>query len=236
MKKKNSILLAVLVTAVLVMSPAWVPQDGKRDIQAILIKVINDVEKSAPTKGFTKAVTYDQLKTGYEIRTQAKSVAVIKFMDDSKLVVREKSLATISGKVEGKQILDRNVYMAKGGIQFNVKKGEKEQFRFTSPISVASIRGTAGDWGQTDSLTKYVMWNGLLNLLSTMSNRSEDVGTGQTGTTDINGNINVRQSTKKEQDDAQDSGEDSGKTKHQMRIKGEDKDGKERTVILEWEE
>jgi hypothetical protein len=181
-------------------------------------------------------VTYDQLKTGYEIRTQAKSVAVIKFMDDSKLVVREKSLATISGKVEGKQILDRNVYMAKGGIQFNVKKGEKEQFRFTSPISVASIRGTAGDWGQTDSLTKYVMWNGLLNLLSTMSNRSEDVGTGQTGTTDINGNINVRQSTKKEQDDAQDSGEDSDKTRHQLKIKGEDKDGKERTVILEWEE
>ncbi len=236
MKKKNSILLVVLVVALMVMSPAWVPQDGKRDIQAVLIKVINNVEKKEPTKGFTKAVTTDQLKSGYEIKTQAKSIAVIKFNDNSKLVVREKSLATISGKVEGKQILDRNVYMTKGGMQFNVTKGEKEQFRFTSPISVASIRGTAGDWGQTDSLTKYVMWNGLLNLLSTISNRSEDVGAGQTGTSDLNGNLSVRQSTKKEQDDAQDSGEDDSGTEHQLRIKGEDKDGKERTIILKWKE
>ena len=42
MKKKNSILLFILVVAVLVMSPAWSPQDGKKDIQAILIKVINN--------------------------------------------------------------------------------------------------------------------------------------------------------------------------------------------------
>ena len=235
MKKKNSILLAVLVAAVLVMSPAWVPQDGKRDIQAILVKVINDVEKSAPTKGFTKAVTYDQLKTGYEIRTQAKSVAVIKFMDNSKLVIREKSLATISGKVEGKQILERNVYMAKGGIKFDVTKGEKEQFRFTSPISVASIRGTGGDWGQNER-SMYVMYEGLLNLLSTISNRSEDVGAGQTGIADSTGNLLVRPSTKDEKDKAQQTDEDADKTQHQLRIKGEDKDGKERTLILEWKE
>ena len=29
---------------------------------------------------------------------------------------------------------------------FNVKKAEKEQFRFSSPISVASIRGTKGGY------------------------------------------------------------------------------------------
>src|SRR3972149_8120982 len=85
MKKKNSILLVVLVVALMVMSPAWVPQDGKRDIQAVLIKVINNVEKKEPTKGFTKAVTTDQLKSGYEIKTAAKSIAVIKFNDNSKL-------------------------------------------------------------------------------------------------------------------------------------------------------
>jgi len=235
MKKKNSILLAVLVAAVMVMSPAWVPQDGKRDIQAILVKVINNVEKKAPTQGYTKAVNFDQLKTGYEIRTEAKSIAVIKFNDNSKLVVREKSLATISGKVEGKQILERNVYMAKGGIKFDVTKGEKEQFRFTSPISVASIRGTGGDWGQ-DERTTYIMYAGLLNLLSTLSNRSEDVGAGQTGIVDSTGNLFVRPSTQEEKDNAQLTGEDSTKTKHQLRIRGEDKDGKERTVILEWEE
>jgi len=180
MKKKNSILLVVLVVAVMVMSPAWVPQDGKRDIQAILVKVINNVEKNVPSKGFTKAVNYDQLKAGYDVRTGAKSIAVVKFLDNSKLVVREKSLATISGQVQGKEILDRTVHMTKGGIKFDVTKGNKEQFRFTSPISVASIRGTSGDWGQTDSVTTYVMLSGLLNLLNLNSNRSEDVGAGQT--------------------------------------------------------
>jgi len=235
MKKKNSILLVVLVVALMVMSPAWVPQDGKRDIQAVLIKVINNVEKKEPTKGFTKAVTTDQLKSGYEIKTAAKSIAVIKFNDNSKLVVREKSLATISGKVEGKQILERNVYMTKGGIKFDVTKGEKEQFRFTSPISVASIRGTGGDWGQ-DERTTYIMYQGLLNLLSTISNRSEDVGAGQTGIVDSTGNLIVRPSTKEEQDNAQDSGEDDEGTEHQLRIRGQDKDGKERTIILRWKE
>ena len=75
-----------------------------------------------------------------------------------------------------------------------------------------------------------------MNLLNLNSNRSEDVGAGQTGITDINGNLLVRGSTKGEKDGAENTGEDSTKTKHQLRIRGEDKDGKERTVILEWEE
>ena len=236
MKKKNSILLVVLVVAVMVMSPAWVPQDGKRDIQAILVKVINNVEKNVPSKGFTKAVNYDQLKAGYDVRTGAKSIAVVKFLDNSKLVVREKSLATISGQVQGKEILDRTVHMTKGGIKFDVTKGNKEQFRFTSPISVASIRGTSGDWGQTDSVTTYVMLSGLLNLLNLNSNRSEDVGAGQTGITDIDGNLVVRGSTNNEKEGAEKTDEDEGKTDHQLRIRGVDKDGKERTIILEWKE
>jgi FecR protein len=236
MKKKNLIMLFILVMAVLVMSPAWSPQDGNRDIQAILIKVINNVEKNAPTKGWTKAVSFDQLKSGYEIRTQPKSIAVIKFQDNSKLVVREKSIAQIKGQAQGRQILDRQVHMTRGNIRFSVTKGEKEQFRFTSPISVASIRGTSGDWGQTDSLSQYVMLTGLLNLLNLNSNRSDDVGAGQTGITDINGNLIVRPSTDDEKTNANQTDEETTKTKHELRIKGEDKDGKERTIILKWEE
>ena len=234
--KKNSIALIALVVAVLVMSPAWSPQDGKRDVQAILVKVINNVEKNAPTKGWTKAVSFDQLKSGYEVRTAPKSIAIIKFQDNSKLVVREKSIAQIKGEVQGRQILDRQVHMTKGSIQFSVTKGEKEQFRFTSPISVASIRGTSGDWGQTDSVTQYVMLTGLLNLLNLNSNRSEDVGGGQTGITDINGNLIVRPSTDEEKNNANKTDEETQKKKHQLKIKGEDKEGKQRTIILDWEE
>lgn len=233
--KKNHVVLIVLVAALLVMSPAWAPQDGKRDIQAVLVRVINNVESKAPTKGWTNAINYQQLKAGYEVRTQAKSVAVIKFVDNSKLVVRERSIAEIKGEVQGKQILDRQVHMTKGNIKFEVTKGPKEQFRFTSPISVASIRGTSGLWGQGDSTSAYVMLTGLLNLLNLNSNRSEDIGAGQTGITDITGNIIVRPSSNDEQNDAKKDDEED-KTRRQIRITGEDKDGKPRTVILEWEE
>jgi hypothetical protein len=234
--KTNHVVLLVLVAALLVMSPAWAPQDGKRDIQAVLVRVINNVESKAPTKGWTNAINYQQLKAGYEVRTQAKSVAVIKFVDNSKLVVREKSIAEIKGEVQGKQILDRQVHMTKGNIKFEVTKGPKEQFRFTSPISVASIRGTSGAWGQGDSTSMYVMLTGLLNLLNLNSNRSEDVGEGHTGFTDIGGNIIVRPSSNDEQDDAKKDDENEQKTLRQIRITGEDKEGKPRVVVLEWEE
>ncbi len=234
--KTNHAILIVLVAVLLVMSPAWAPQDGKRDIQAVLVRVINDVESKAPTKGWTNAINYQQLKAGYEVRTQAKSVAVIKFVDNSKLVVREKSIAEIKGEVQGKQILDRQVHMTKGNIKFEVTKGPKEQFRFTSPISVASIRGTSGSWGQGDSSSVYVLLTGLLNLLNLNSNRSEDICEGQTGIADINGDIVVRRSTNDEQDDAKKDDEQGQRTRHQIRITGEDKEGKPRTVILEWEE
>lgn len=234
--KTKHVLLIALVSALLVMSPAWAPQDGKRDIQAMLVRIINDVETKAPTKAFTKAINFQQLKAGYEVRTAAKSVAVIKFVDNSKLVVRERSIAEIKGQVQGREILDRQVHMTKGNIKFEVTKGPKEQFRFTSPISVASIRGTSGTWGQGDSTSTYVMLTGLLNLLNLVSNRSEDLSGGQTGITDAAGNIIVRQSTEEEQNDAEKNEEQEERTRRTIRITGEDKDGKVRTVILEWEE
>lgn len=234
--KKSHLILIALVSALVVMSPAWAPQDGKRDIQAVLVKIINNVETKAPTKAYTKAINYQQLKAGYEVRTATKSVAVIKFLDNSKLIVRERSIAEIKGQVEGRQILDRQVHMTKGNIKFEVTKGPKEQFRFTSPISVASIRGTSGVWGQGDSTSTYVMLTGLLNLLNLVSNRSEDVGAGQTGITDANGNLVIRPSTDDEQDDAQKDEEEEERTRRTIRITGEDKDGNVRTVILEWDE
>lgn len=234
--KKSHIILIALVSALVVMSPAWAPQDGKRDIQAVLVRIINNVETKAPTKAYTKAINYQQLKAGYEVRTATKSVAVIKFLDNSKLIVRERSIAEIKGQVEGRQILDRQVHMTKGNIKFEVTKGPKEQFRFTSPISVASIRGTSGTWGQGDSTSTYVMLTGLLNLLNLVSNRSEDIGAGQTGITDAAGNLIVRQSTDDEQNDAEKDDEEEERTRRTIRITGEDKDGKVRTVILEWDE
>ncbi len=234
--KKKHLVLAVLIGSIFIVNTAWrMPQD-KRDIQAILVKVINNVEKKETAKGWTTAIPLDKLRSGYEVRTQAKSVAVVLFSDQSKLIVREKSIAEIKGQVQGKQVLDRNVHMARGGIRFDVKKGEKEQFRFSSPISVASIRGTSGLWNQTEGFSTFIMNTGGLDLTSLISNRSEIVNQGFTGVADSTGNLLVRESTKDEQTDATQTDEETEKKKHELLIPGEDKDGKKKVIKIQWEE
>jgi hypothetical protein len=227
----------VLAGSILITSPAWrMPQD-KRDIQAVIIKVVRDVKKST-TRGWQEAVTPDRLRSGQQVRTDANSVALIKFADNSKLLVREKSIVEIKGTVQGREILDRNVHMTQGRIAFNVQKGEREQFRFSSPISVASIRGTEGSFSHTSPDTLVIV-RGLATLINLISNQSQDVGNNQTGTSDSDGNLNVRASTHYELDNAtftDSDANDGGKVRHTLRIPGEDKDGNPKTIILEWSE
>ncbi len=200
MKKRSFFPLLIIISVGLLGGLSWrIPQD-KKDIQAFVLKVVNDVQKKAPTSGWQKAVLLDGLKSGYEVRTEPKSLALIKFMDETKLVVREKSIVTIQGEVKGKEILNRNVHMTRGQVNFNVTKGENEQFRFSSPISVASIRGTVGGFrAGEDSTDILIIKIGFATHTNLLSNRSTDVGAGETSIADGKGNMNKRNSTSNEQ-------------------------------------
>jgi len=228
----------VLAGSILLTTPAWrLPQD-KRDIQAIIIKVVRDVKKTT-TKGWQEAVPLDRLASGQQVRTDERAVALIKFADDSKVLVREKSIIEIKGTVQGRQLLNRDVHMTRGRIAFNVRKGDKEQFRFSSPISVASIRGTEGGMASLDTLDLLTILRGLASLTSLISNQTQDVGSNQTGSADNDGNLNVRPSTQNELNDATFTDTDTdggGKVRHTLRIPGEDKDGNPKTIVLEWSE
>lgn len=240
MMKRNSIVILVLVASVLFTSPAWKsPQDGG-DIQAIVVKVVNTVDKNVPARGWSKAVPLDRLRSGYEVRTQDKSYALIRFADETKLLVRQKSIVEIRGRVEGRRIVDRNVHTTRGRVAFDVKKSEREQFRFSSPISVASIRGTLGSYlADSDSLNKLIINRGLASFTSLISNQTMDVGSNQTGVTDNQGNLFVRQSTDEEQEEGEgnEPGEDETKMEtKEIRIQGTDRDGNPKTVILQWKQ
>jgi FecR protein. len=131
------------------------------------------------------------LKSGYEVKTDKGSLAMILFADQSKLILREKSIVTIKGEVKGKEILSRSVHMDRGNIIFDVKKAETEQFRFSSPISVASIRGTLGGYvsgGSADSLT---IVDGLAEFTNSISGKKGSIGAGQTGVADSTGKFIV---------------------------------------------
>jgi hypothetical protein len=174
-----------------VLSLGQVEKQDKKDISAYIVKVIRDVNMKSPTKGWQKAIPLSTLKSGYEVKTEKGSLAMISFADQSKLILREKSIVTIKGEVKGKEILSRSVHMDRGNMIFNVKKAETEQFRFSSPISVASIRGTLGGYvsgGAVDSLT---IAEGLADFLNSVSGKKGSVGAGQTGVADSNGNFNI---------------------------------------------
>jgi hypothetical protein len=166
-------------------------KNDTKEISAYVIKVIKNVNMRTPTTGWQKALPLSTLKSGYELKTDKGSFAMILFADQSKLIVREKSIVMIKGEVRGKEILSRSVHMDRGSMVFNVKKAETEQFRFSSPISVASIRGTQGDYttgGGSDSLT---ILEGLADFSNSFSGKKMSVGSGQTGVADSSGNLNV---------------------------------------------
>jgi hypothetical protein len=199
MLKKKIVIMSVLVL-LSVLTLGQKTQQDKKDISAYIVKVIRDVNMKSPATGWQKAVPLSKLKSGYEVQTDKGSLAMILFADQSKLILREKSIVTIKGEVRGKEILSRSVHMDRGNMIFNVKKAETEQFRFSSPISVASIRGTTGGYvtgGASDFLT---ISEGLAEFTNSISGHSSNVGSGHTGVADSSGNLDVRNANKKELD------------------------------------
>jgi hypothetical protein len=247
MKRKNVFLMLVVVS-IFLLSPAWKAPQDKGDFPATIIKVVRSVNKKSPTTGWQKALLADQLHSGYELKTEKGSFAMIKFPDETKIIVRQNSIVSVKAQVKGREVLDRSIYMQRGNLAFDVKKQATEQFRFSSPISVASIRGTQGGYSSSaDSIDQLIINEGLATLTNLLSHLSQDVSSGQIGITYGNGQVNVQNSTPQQQQvgDVGNSGlGDQGgqgqggtqKTKHLLRIPGEDKDGHKKTIIFEWEE
>jgi hypothetical protein len=102
--------------------------------------------------------------------------------------------------VQGKEILSRSVHMDRGNMIFDVKKAETEQFRFSSPISVASIRGTEGGYNTGSNEDIFTISRGLADFTNSISGRSTQVSTGNSATADSSGNLNLRKASKKELD------------------------------------
>jgi hypothetical protein len=194
---KKIVIFCVLVLLG-VLSLGQKTQQDKKDISAYIVKVIRDVNMKSPTKGWQKAVPLSKLQSGYEVQTDKGSLAMILFADQSKLILREKSIVTIKGEVQGKEILSRSVHMDRGNMIFNVKKAETEQFRFSSPISVASIRGTEGGYNTGGNADLFTISSGLAEFTNSISGRSTNVSTGNTAVADSTGGLNVRKANKKE--------------------------------------
>jgi len=114
---------------------------------ALVKKIVKDVtfRKASDVSEWESAKTGLPLYDGGEVKTGFKSLALIFFTDNSGILrVRENSILHIYGERKDKS-MNKNTFVQKGLIGFDVRKqGEDEEFKFTTPTVVASIRGTDG--------------------------------------------------------------------------------------------
>ncbi|MBM2841264.1 MAG: hypothetical protein HW412_1792 [Bacteroidetes bacterium] len=162
---------------------------------ALISKVILDVNRKEEGKDWQTAKKGETLSSGDKVKTGAKSVAIIKFKDNSLVRVRELTELTVTGSMNG-SAFSKSVEMKSGVVGFNIKKQQSgEEFRFTSPTSVASIRGTGGSFTLGDTL---IVIEGAIEFKNTISSSAVTVQAGFTGISRPDGTIMTRPSTPEE--------------------------------------
>jgi hypothetical protein len=195
-------------------------------------KVILDVTRKEAGKTWQKATRGQTLSSGDIVRTGVKSLAVIKFKDNSLVRLRERSELTVTGTVRG-STFSKSVEIQTGVIGFSVEKQKAgEEFRFTSPTSVASIRGTIGVFLAAAQIDTVVMTDGGLQLTNRISSRSVEVRAGFTGISARDGTIFTRPSTAAERRLAQDAQRDQQSQSLEIDLQG--RDGKSSRLRIEY--
>jgi hypothetical protein len=174
----------------------------------LLSKVILEVLRKENGKTWENAVRGQTLGSGDMVRTGPKSLAIIKFKDNSLVRLRERSELTITGTVTGGTFF-KAVEVQTGVVGFNVQKQRPgEEFRFTSPTSVASIRGTAGVFAAMAMSDTLAVTEGSVFFTNRVSSKSVDVLSGFTGISNPDGTIQTRRSTERERRAALDAQQD----------------------------
>jgi hypothetical protein len=159
-------------------------------------------------------------------------LAIIKFKDNSLVRLRERSMMTITGTQSGNN-LSKSVEIQTGVVGFNVAKQRSgEEFRFTSPTSVASIRGTAGVMNATPQSDTLTVTEGLVQFLNRVSSRTVDVGAGFTGISGKNGSLESRVTTEAERQAALNALRDDARRRLDIELR--DPQGKTNHLKIEY--
>ena len=199
---------------------------------ALIMKVIPDVMKKGTTSQWNTAIKSDQLSAGDQLKTGKNALAVLKFLDKSIVRVRELSEITIGSDAVGK--LTKLVQLNGGTVGFDVKKQTNEQFRFTSPTSVASIRGTKGKWCGGRGNDTLVVNEGLVNLKNQTSNKDIDVLAGYIGFSGQDGTLSSRPATSQELADAENAF--TAESQNELKLEMRDSNGNKKEMKIKYKQ
>lgn len=185
---------------------------------AIVMKIANEVQyKKADVNAWTNAKIGQTLINGDEIKTGAKALALIKFTDNSQIRVRENSSLKVYADKKGKEI-SKNTYIEKGKVGFEISRQQNEEFRFTTPTMVASIRGTEGYIQiNPDGGSLLVVSHGSVYVIATQGlKQNGTVNGGNSASVSPNGEVQINAMTQLQQQQQQNI---KSTTKKKMTIK-----------------
>ena len=221
-----------LGVALLALSPIAGATTPPQSVAGFFTQVVLDVRHKAVEKDWAPAKRGGALGFGDIVRTGASSFAIIKFTDKSIVKVRESSELTLTSETA----LSKNVELQKGVIGFNVQKQQKNsEFRFTSPTSVASIRGTGGRFATRELSDTLIVVEGNVLLTNSLSNQSVEVGAGFTGISNADGTIQVRPSTSGERALGQ-AAATPGDEQNQLELEMRDSQGNKKKLKIQYKE
>ena len=195
---------------------------------ALITKVIQEVDKKTESVDWKKATKGESLISGDEVRTGKKSLAIIKFLDNSILRVREQSSLKVNS--EGTA---RTVEIENGGLGFDIQKQKQnEQFKFTSPTSVASIRGTKGKISHAGNGDILIVTEGTVNLKNNASGNDVDVTAGTIGFSNSDGTVSSRKATQQELADATSAA--TGGSNNELNLEMKDSKGNKKELKFKY--
>ncbi|MGC8595954.1 MAG: FecR family protein [Candidatus Kryptoniota bacterium] len=170
--------------------------------------------------------------SGDAVRTGQESFALVKFTDASTLRVGPNAEVVVYGENK-----PSSAHVGGGDVSFDIQKKKEERFEFTTPTSVASIRGTKGLLSvHTDGEDFLTIIKGLVVFTNNTSKKSVEVKDGETGESKRDGSIFVRPSTQDELKKYMSMNEQVEIKQHRLEFKYEDKEGKTHKLMIEYEE
>jgi len=196
---------------------------------ALFWVVKNAVEKKDSTSQWVKAKKGDLIYPGNFVRTQKESFTLIKFNDASTLRLGQTAEVQIYGDKN-----PQSANVSSGDVGFTMTKRINGQFEFTTPTSVASIRGTEGILSvQIDGTDFLTIVEGLVQFSNRFSNKTIDVGAGQTGESSRDGGLSVHQSTQDDLNRLSQLDNQLNQQQHRLEMWFRGNDGKLHEIIIE---
>jgi hypothetical protein len=240
------LLLSALLLTVSAGLPVRADEDAGNDRPTIALvnRVVQIVERRTPQIDWREARIGDLLNSGDVVKTGPASFSLIRFYDNSLLRIRELSEVIVFADRD-REAYHRNIQLEQGSVGFDVRKQDADRFEFSTPTSVASIRGSRGTFtvasGMPDVL---LMATGNAVLRNVLSGNEIEVTGGEIGFSFTDGSLEKRDITPEDEEQyGEGAGDREGtndrapvRERNVLEIRTQDEDGNERTIIIEYEE